>query len=414
MTETLHEPPPSEPPPQPPTGPPSGPPSGPQPGPQPEARRLTRDPNDQVIAGVCAAFGRATGTDPVLWRVTVAVLALFGGAGLALYALGWVLLPRVGAPQSVAERTLRRPEGGISVGGVVLAVIGLVVLLALVDNGPGLLALVVIGGIVYLVARDRRSGAGATTAGAPPTYGTDTYGPPPTWSGPPSGPPPAYAPGPQAWVPPPPRPPRLRSPLGALTLFAAILTLGLLLLLNQVGVDGITGPRVLAGLVLVLGAGVLAGTWWGRARWVIPIGAVLALLLVPVALVDGSLAGGAGERTWIPSASDTRDTYELGVGEATLDLRQLEPGAVEELTADIGAGVMIVLVPADLAVRIEPRLGTGTLRTVVAGDTDIEQDDAPFERTDLPVITYGPPSDRVLDLRLHVGVGEIEVRRDQS
>ena len=68
----------------------------PPPPPPPTERRLTRDPDDQVVAGVCAAFGRYTGTDPVLWRVTVAVLAVFGGAGFVLYALGWLLGGAVG------------------------------------------------------------------------------------------------------------------------------------------------------------------------------------------------------------------------------------------------------------------------------------------------------------------------------
>src|SRR4028119_843515 len=46
--------------------------------PPPPARR-ERAPDDKVIAGVCAAFARYTDTGPVLWRVTIAVLTVFGG-----------------------------------------------------------------------------------------------------------------------------------------------------------------------------------------------------------------------------------------------------------------------------------------------------------------------------------------------
>src|SRR5205814_2152264 len=39
---------------------------------------LVRPARGRVLAGVCAAIGRATNTDPVLWRVLFAVLTLAG------------------------------------------------------------------------------------------------------------------------------------------------------------------------------------------------------------------------------------------------------------------------------------------------------------------------------------------------
>jgi hypothetical protein len=44
--------------------------------PRDQADRPTRG---RYIAGVCGALGRATNTDPVLWRVVLAVLGFFGG-----------------------------------------------------------------------------------------------------------------------------------------------------------------------------------------------------------------------------------------------------------------------------------------------------------------------------------------------
>ena len=152
MTETTYGPP--LPPPQ------SPPPQAPRP-------RLERDPDDKVVAGVCAAFARYTDTDPVLWRVTLAVLTLFGGAGLVLYVLGWALVPRSDRGTSFVERTLRGGDRGISAPGVVLLVVAGVVLLGILSDGPGLGALLVVGAVAYLVSRERRAPRPATSYDTP-------------------------------------------------------------------------------------------------------------------------------------------------------------------------------------------------------------------------------------------------------
>ncbi|HEX2772291.1 MAG TPA: PspC domain-containing protein, partial [Micromonosporaceae bacterium] len=81
--------------PPPPTGPP--PPSGSfgPPGGVPFTARygLVRPREGRYLAGVCAAIGRATNTDPVLWRVLLAVLGFFGGIGILLYVAAWLIIP---------------------------------------------------------------------------------------------------------------------------------------------------------------------------------------------------------------------------------------------------------------------------------------------------------------------------------
>ncbi len=57
-------------------------------------RRLYRSPDDRVIAGVCGGLGEYFSTDPVILRLILVVLVLFGGSGLILYLLAWVLVPR--------------------------------------------------------------------------------------------------------------------------------------------------------------------------------------------------------------------------------------------------------------------------------------------------------------------------------
>jgi phage shock protein PspC (stress-responsive transcriptional regulator) len=143
-----------------------------------------------VVAGVCAAFGRYTDTDPVLWRVSVAVLTLFGGAGLVLYALGWLLVPRRGEPQSALERAVRRQGRSITPAGVLLAVGAAVALLVVLDDGPGPVVLLVLGGVAWLVARERRDPTSAASA----AVRRPTDDPLPAWSGCPTRPPPRTAP----------------------------------------------------------------------------------------------------------------------------------------------------------------------------------------------------------------------------
>ena len=345
----------------------------PAPPPPPPPPRLVRDPDDKVVAGVCAAFGRYTDTDPVLWRVAIAVLALFGGAGLALYGLGWLLLPRTGEPQSLAERTLRRPDRSLAVGGVVLAVVAGVVLLGVLGDGSGAAVLLVLGGIGYLVARERRDPRPAGSPHVPPVG-------------------PAYGP---------PRPPRERSALGGITLSTAAVLAGLLLALRAAGAEELTASRILASVLLVVGAGLLVGTWVGRARWLLPIGLLLAVALAGAATTERlDLDDGVGERSW--RAADGGD-YALGAGEATLDLRGLRGVSDAQVQARIGLGELTVLVPDGMSVRVLGEVGLGDLR---APGLDVEESDHIEED-----FVVGSADDVTVTIDLEVGVGEIEVRR---
>jgi len=59
-----------------------------------QIRRLYRSPDDRVVAGVCGGLGEYFSIDPVLVRIVWIVLSLAGGAGLLLYILAWILVPR--------------------------------------------------------------------------------------------------------------------------------------------------------------------------------------------------------------------------------------------------------------------------------------------------------------------------------
>ncbi|MEC3954913.1 PspC domain-containing protein [Nocardia sp. CDC153] len=70
--------------------------------------RPVRFPKDGPIAGVAVGFGRRYGVDPVLVRVAFVVSALFGGAGIVLYLLCWLLLNQTGDQSSAAESLFGR------------------------------------------------------------------------------------------------------------------------------------------------------------------------------------------------------------------------------------------------------------------------------------------------------------------
>jgi hypothetical protein len=193
-----------------------------------------------------------------------------------------------------------------------------------------------------------------------------------------------------------------RSPLGRLTLSLAVVVTGVLLALRQSGVEELTAPRILAAALLVLGAGLLIGTWRGRARWLLPIGLVLCLVLAATAAAERvDLDASIGERSW--QATDG-GSYTLGAGEATLDLRSLRGVEDAMVEARLGLGVLTVLVPQGMSVAVDAEIGEGVIGGSAApfGETD---DDGRHE------FVIGSAEDVTVTLDLEVGVGEIEVRR---
>jgi phage shock protein PspC (stress-responsive transcriptional regulator) len=69
---------------------------------QPEAHQLRRSADDRMLAGVAGGIARYLDADVTLVRVIIAALALFTGAGAALYLAAWLLIPADGDDQPVA------------------------------------------------------------------------------------------------------------------------------------------------------------------------------------------------------------------------------------------------------------------------------------------------------------------------
>jgi phage shock protein C len=61
---------------------------------------LRRSNTDRWIAGVCGGIGQATGIAGWIWRMAFVAFSLCGGAGLLLYVLFWIFVPRDPLPSA--------------------------------------------------------------------------------------------------------------------------------------------------------------------------------------------------------------------------------------------------------------------------------------------------------------------------
>ncbi|MBP7228150.1 MAG: PspC domain-containing protein [Longilinea sp.] len=61
-----------------------------------QTQRLMRSRNDQMIGGVCAGLANYFVLDPTLVRLIFVLMLLFGGHGLLIYLILWVVMPLEG------------------------------------------------------------------------------------------------------------------------------------------------------------------------------------------------------------------------------------------------------------------------------------------------------------------------------
>ncbi len=73
----------------------------------PALPRLRRADDERAVAGVCAGIGKSLGVDPTLPRLTFALLAFAGGAGIVAYGGAWLAVAsEQGQPPSARRRLL--------------------------------------------------------------------------------------------------------------------------------------------------------------------------------------------------------------------------------------------------------------------------------------------------------------------
>ncbi len=174
-----------------------------------------------------------------------------------------------------------------------------------------------------------------------------------------------------------PRPPKAPpSPLGQIAIGATVIGLGILALIDRATPAVDAAPRhYLALAVTILGLGALVGTFYGRARWLIPFG----LLLIPATAGAGIVEyeNVARNETLRPTTfAELETVYELGVGRLEL------------------------LVPAGVAVdaRTEVGIGASLNPSGDQGGLGVESD-----------FYVGSSADGIVVTNLEVGIGEIDV-----
>lgn len=67
------------------------------------AKKLQRTRNGRIIAGVCSGIGEYIGVDANILRLALAVATFFGGLGIGVYAVAWLLLPEEDRHTSIVQ-----------------------------------------------------------------------------------------------------------------------------------------------------------------------------------------------------------------------------------------------------------------------------------------------------------------------
>jgi phage shock protein PspC (stress-responsive transcriptional regulator) len=353
--------------------------------------RLER-PAEAPLGGVCLALARTTGTDVVLWRVLFVVLTVFGGLGIALYLACYVAIPKEGEEHSLLSRVLQGPDRRVSTRQLLLLALVFVVTAGVLKDTDGWLVTLGLVGIGYLWWRNRDAAVvspprapappQAAAAAAPPVPDGTVSSPGPVWQAP---------------------PPRARSVLTRLTLSAAALVVGVLLFVAASGTASIPTEDVLATALGVVGLGLVASAWWGRARGLVPMAFLLALALGTTVAVRPAIDHGVGRRDWVARSAGA---YHLGVGEGRLilstDLSHLESPALIHAKVDVGH--LLLLVPDGLRAVVDMHVQLGDIRNGLGGTRDDNGRDVHQH------LVLGPPGAAEVHVVADMYTGMVEVR----
>ncbi|CAM5651064.1 PspC domain-containing protein [Streptomyces fumanus] len=413
-----------------------------------------RDRRHKVLAGVCAGLGRQCDLDPVIFRITLAVLSATGGLGLIFYGFAWLFVPTDDEDENEVRKLLTGRVDGQALTAVLFALVGCGVFLTMLENG-GVLSFAVILSLLLAGAGywSRRRGAhgpdplaAQAVADAPP----EAQAPPvasayPSWWRDPIVKDGSHVGGtgylwgpwdargrdiaaaitigrtdPAAGAVPRETPPKRRDArrIGGPVFLLAVLAGGLATHLTWD--DHPLGSSLQTGLscaLVIFGLGIAVSAFLGRTGigsifWAV----VTAGLLAASAALPSNIGTHWARADWRPaSVAQVREQYDIGSGVGTLDLSRLTVGDGQTVStrADVGAGRIRVIVPRDVTVRLDIEVGVGDIQ--LPGDDQQDVDVAPgkHKQVTLPP-TGGGESTGTLDLDLQVGVGQAEVSRAAS
>jgi hypothetical protein len=205
---------------------------------------------------------------------------------------------------------------------------------------------------------------------------------------------------------------RPRSRLGRATLSATAIALGTLAIVNLAGVS-IAGSAYFAVALAIVGLGLVAGAWVGRARLLIPLGFALSIgmLAATASTYDGYDQRGGRPEVFMPLtieelAANNPRVYEAGA--VTIDLSALDfTGQDVTFEASKEFGEMVVLLPPNVDVTVRAKVEFGDADVLHASWGGISDS----WRT---VIDHGEDGENQggkLNLILSVDAGKLEVHR---
>jgi Cell wall-active antibiotics response LiaF, C-terminal len=201
-------------------------------------------------------------------------------------------------------------------------------------------------------------------------------------------------------------PRRPQSPLGGVVVSVAVIAVGLLGLLDLAGTP-VSASAYFAVPLTVIGTGLVIGAWFGHARRLIAVGAVLCVAL-GIATASEELNGVKRSANWRPTSIEQLDTrYTIGIGSAVLDLSLLDfAGFSKSIEVNVDMGDLTIIVPPTVDVRAEASVDVGDATVFGTHWGGIGQS----TRTVTDDGVDGPGGGELV-IRASVDVGNVEVRR---
>lgn len=201
-------------------------------------------------------------------------------------------------------------------------------------------------------------------------------------------------------------PTKPRSTFGPILGGAILVLWGGLWTLDIAGVFEFEWAVLLPALLTVIGLALVIGAWSGPHSGPVVAGVFLSIAVVALAAFPvSSFNGGVGNRVFrVTEQTSLAPSYEVGVGDLTLDLSDLQMFESATVRVSAGAGNMAVILPPSVAVEVDGTVGAGEIRLLG------ERVDGLSVRSHYQTEGFDD-ANITLTLDLNVGAGRIEVTR---